>query len=328
MKIYKQIGSEERVEIARLRGEGKSVRQIASVLKRCPSTISRELRRNQAPPGKYWPDTAQQLSGHRRRRPSRLDRDLSLQDFVITKLICHGWTPEQIAAWLKYQQKELTYVSHETIYRWIYAPGQKGLKLWKMLPRHKAKRGLRKYRGSGVHRIPGRVSIHDRPKSVSKRREFGHWEGDLMSFQKNTQHIVVLQERKTRYILSNPLPGKKAVSTKEQMSALMKQLPQRSRRTITFDNGGEFSGHEQLSEEMGLKTFFCDPYASWQKGGIENANGRLRRDLPRKTDVKNMKQEDFDEIIDNYNTTPRKCLGWLTPQQAFFKNLQRVALQT
>ena len=97
---------------------------------------------------------------------------------------------------------------------------------------------------------------------------------------------------------------------------------------MTLDNGGEFARRQLLEEELALKTFFCDPYASWQKGGGENTNGRLRRDLPRKTDVKNMQQEDFDEIIDNYNTTPRKSLGWRTPLEAFNKNLNRVALQT
>ena len=105
-------------------------------------------------------------------------------------------------------------------------------------------------------------------------------------------------------------------------------LPKNARKTITFDNGGEFARHKDLTCKLGIGTFFCDPYASWQKGGVENTNGRLRRDLPRKFDVKSMRKEDFDESIENYNLTPRKSLGWFTPAEVFHKNLRRVALQT
>ena len=107
----------------------------------------------------------------------------------------------------------------------------------------------------------------------------------------------------------------------------MKTIPPKARKTMTFDNGGEFAGHERLLEELGVPSFFCDPYASWQKGGVENTNGRLRRDMPRKTDIRRITREDFDENILNYNTTPRKTLGWLTPQEAFNNNLRRVALR-
>jgi transposase, IS30 family len=149
-----------------------------------------------------------------------------------------------------------------------------------------------------------------------------------MSFMKNTQHMVVLQERKSRFIMSAPLGGKKAPDTAAMMARLFKKLPSKARKTITLDNGGEFAAHATLTDTLGLRSFFCDPYASWQKGGVENGNGRLRRDLPRNTNIQALSQEEFDEIIDNYNTTPRKCLAWLTPLEAFSKNLNPVALQT
>lgn len=328
MKNYHHLTLMEREQIGMLRQSKSSIAQIAIALGRPKSTISRELKRNQAPPGQYWPDTAQTLALRRRRRGSRIDRDEVLKDFVITKLCCHYWTPEQIAGWLKHRQTRIKPISHESIYAWLYKPVQKKEKLWKFLARHKAKRGLRKSRGAGVSRIPNRVPIQDRPKSVENKREFGHWEGDLMSFQKNSQHMLVLRERKTMFTRSSPLPSKKAVTTAQKVIDLMKDLPEKARKSLTLDNGGEFAGHEEWQEKLGLPSFFCDPYASWQKGGVENTNGRLRRDMPRKTNLHQLSQEDFDENILNYNTTPRKSLAWLTPLEAFKKNLAGVALQT
>ena len=328
MGSYVQLSYEERVKLAKLREEKVSLGQIAQALGRSKSTISRELWRNQAPPGQYWPDTAQKLSLNRRQRQCRLDRDERLRAFVLTQLQCHYWTPEQIAAWLMHRQKDIASISHESIYAWLYRPEQKKEKLWKFLARHKAKRGLRKSKGAGVSRIPNRVSIHERPKSVEHKKNFGHWEADLISFLKNSQYAAVIRERKTMYVFSAPLESKKALMTSEVLIDFLKAVPQRARKTITYDNGGEFAAHERVNKALGTCSFFCDPYSSWQKGGVENSNGRLRRDLPRKTDIKNMAKEEFDEVILNYNTTPRKSLGWLTPLEAFNKNLRRVALQT
>lgn len=328
MKNYQQLSPEERVQISILRQEKISIQAIALSLNRSKSTISRELKRNEAPLGQYWPDRAQTLAKERRKRGSRLERDEALRDFVLTHLCCHYWTPEQIAATLKHRQNKIKPISHESIYAWLYTPLQKRNKLWKFLLRHKAKRGVRKTRGAGLSRIPNRVPIQDRPKSVANKRVFGHWEGDLMSFQKNSQHILVLRERKTMFTLSVPLPSKKSQTTAQKVIYLMKDLPQKARKTLTLDNGGEFAGHEQWLKELRLPSFFCDPYASWQKGGVENTNGRLRRDLPRNTNIKQLSQEDFDENILNYNTTPRKSLKWLTPLEVFNYNLHRVALQT
>lgn len=281
----------------------------------------RELKRNQAPPGKYWPDTAQRKARERRQRLRCLDQDERLQEFVRIQLTCHYWTPEQIAGWLKHRQSALRPVSHETIYAWLYQGRQKREKLWKFLPRHKRKRGLRKVRKTCGSRIPRRIPIQKRPKAVEKRKQFGHFEGDLMAFQRNTQHLLVVQERKSRFILSQPLLSKRAVDTAQTIINLLEALPVKARRTITFDNGGEFAAHQDITKRCGTKAFFCDPYASWQKGSIEHTNGRLRRDLPRKTDLKAMTKENFDETIDNYNDTPRKCLNWLTPHEVFLKNL-------
>ena len=328
MREYRQISFEERVKIEQLKRSKVSVTSIALELARAKSTISREIRRNQAPPGAYWSDRAQDLTKKRRKRACLLDRHAELKAFVLTQLYCQYWTPEQIAGYLKWRQKELPSVSHETIYSWIYQPGQKKMKLWTYLTRHKAKRGPRKSKGAGLSRIPDRISIHDRPKAIEKRREFGHWEGDLMSFMKGTQHVLVLRERKTMFTLSVPLKSKKAPETAREIIHLMKNLPPEARKTLTFDNGGEFAAHGTVCNALKMQSFFCDAYASWQKGGVENTNGRLRRDLPRKTDIQALERMDFDEIIENYNTTPRKKFKWRTPLDVFQRNLRRVALRT
>lgn len=328
MRIYKQFTYEERVKLTQLRRSESSITQIASAMRRHRSTIHRELKRNEAPPGEYWPDTAQRITLQRRKRGNVLDRDLELQEFVLEKLQCHYWTPEQIAGYLTKRQKKLRSISHESIYAWIYQKTQKDQKLWKFLPRHKARRGLRKNKGAGQSRIPERISIDERPNIGKKRKLFGHWEGDLMSFKKNSQHILVLRERKSMFTFSVPLLSKKSCSTAQAIIDVMKEIPPKARKTLTLDNGGEFAKHTEVFKVLGLRSFFCDPYASWQKGGVENTNGRLRRDLPRNTNIKVMNQEDFDENIDNYNSTPRKSLKWLTPFEEFIKNLNRVALQT
>ena len=328
MRSYKQFGYEERVKLAQLRQSKSSITQIASAMGRSRATIYRELKRNQAPPGEYWPDTAHNMTLARRKRGNILDRDLGLQAFVLEKLLCHYWTPEQIAGFLTHRQKALPSLSHETIYAWIYQPTNKKQKLWKFLPRHKAKRGLRKSKGAGLARIPERVSILQRPPIGKKRKVFGHWEADLMSFKKNSQHILVLRERKSMLTLSIPLPSKASHTTAQAIIDLLQKIPPQARQTITFDNGGEFAKHRLVTNALGLASYFCDPYASWQKGGIENTNGRLRRDLPRCTNVRDMTQDDFDENIDNYNSTPRKSLNWLTPLEEFNRNLLRVALRS
>ena len=245
-----------RKKIAMLRKSEPSLAKIAAAINRSKATISRELRRNQAPPGEYWPDTAQALTLARKKRVCRIDRDYALKEFVITKLCCHYWSPEAIAGWLKFQQKAIRSISHESIYAWIYQRSPKKDKLWKFLARHKAKRGLRKSKSAGVSRIPNRVSIHERPKVIDTKCEFGHWEGDLMSFMKNSQHILVLRERISMFTLSAVLPSKKAESTAQKLIKLMKNLPSLAIKSLTLDNGGEFAAHIKWQEELGMPRIF------------------------------------------------------------------------
>lgn len=322
MRKYTQLTHEERARMYELRQSKSSITQIALALGRHRTTVTRELKRNAAPPGHYWPDTAQRLARERRRKGCLLDRDEALQEFVVNQLCSFQWSPEQIAGYLKHRQTALRSISHESIYAWIYTRPRE--KLWKHLARHKAKRGLRKYREAGASRIPERVSIHKRPEC----KGFGHWEGDLMSFRKNSQHMLVTHEKHSRFTLAKRLLNKTAVHTAQAGISILKKLPPHARRSATLDNGGEFARHTEWRRKLGIQTYFCDPYASWQKGGVENTNGRLRRDLPRTTDLHALSEDEFNEVIFNHNTKPRKCLGWKTPLEVFNKNLHNVALHT
>jgi IS30 family transposase len=194
-------------------------------------------------------------------------------------------------------------------------------KLHRYLPRAKASRG-RRYFKRRREPIPGRRSIHERGQAIDSREDFGHWEGDLLQFRTQRGHLLTLSERQTRLTLAAPLPCKTAEATATTLCGSFAALPEAARRSITFDNGPEFARHHRLQENLDMQTFFCDPHSPWQRGSIENANGLLRRDLPRKTELSDYSDQDIHDIVWAINTTPRKCLGFLTPAEAFLHQLR------
>ena len=168
--------------------------------------------------------------------------------------------------------------------------------------------------------IKDRVSIHERPKTVDGRTEGGHWEGDLI-ICKRTRPVLVLHERKSRVTLAARLAGKTAAETISVMLTVFARIEPALRKSITFDNDTAFAQHALLRTMRAMTTWFCDAYASWQKGGVENANGRLRRWLPRQIDIDQVSDEEIQDIVITANLTPRKCLGFKTPFQAILKEL-------
>ena len=170
--------------------------------------------------------------------------------------------------------------------------------------------------------IKDRVSIHERPKTVDGRTEGGHWEGDLI-ICKRTRPVLVLHERKSRVTLAARLAGKTAAETISVMLAVFARIEPALRKSITFDNDTAFAQHALLRTMRAMTTWFCDAYASWQKGGVENANGRLRRWLPRQIDIDQVSDEEIQDIVVTANLTPRKCLGFKTPFQAILKELAK-----
>jgi IS30 family transposase len=314
---YKQLSLEDRCEVARLSANGSSVRQIAAALDRSPSTISRELNRNRGAQVGYKPSYAHQQTRARRWKGSRLERDESLRDAVIKRL-ASGWSPEQIAGRLQ-RERARQVISYESIYRFIYAQiaRTKDYRWRRYLPRGKSKRGCRGRKGGGSPSfIEGRVSLAKRPIEVSDRNTCGHWEADLMMFAKYGQAILTVHERKSRLLLAIRLTSKAAHGVARHLVNLFGAMPQPLRQTVTFDNGTEFARHRVL-HSLAIDTFFCDPYAPWQKGGIENAIGRMRRFMPRKTDLATLSKSRFRNLVAAYNNTPRKCLDFRTPAESF-----------
>jgi transposase, IS30 family len=313
---------EERERLAASKAEGLSLRAIAARLGRAASTVSRELRRNALPRGGYLPVDAEGCYLERRQRPAVLERDERLGRFVRERLL-EGWTPEQIAGWLKRgEERGLRPVSCEAVYAFIHRAGQKAEKLWRLLPRGRARRGRRRRAREPRNVIAERRSIHDRPEAVQERKDAGHWEGDLL-ICKRTRPVLVLKERKTRFVLAARLAGKSAAETVAVMMAVFRRLDPRLRSSITLDNDTAFARHGLLASACAMATWFCDAYASWQKGAVENANGRLRRDLPRDLDLDALGDAELQEIVLTHNLTPRKCLGFLTPVQALLGELGR-----
>ena len=321
MGKYRHLTPEDREQIAVLLAAGWTNGAIAASIGKSPSTVGRELRRNCLESGRYSARIADGAYMARRQRNATLERDLRLAGFVRDRL-AEGWSPQQISGWLKSgAERGLSAVAMETIYAFIYRARQKGEHLWRCLARRRKRRRPLRARPSR-DTIKDRVSIHERPEIVADRSELGHWEGDLIICRR-ARPVLVLHERKSRLTLAARLTGKGAAETASVIMAIFCRLDPALRRTITFDNDTCFARHGWLREALDMTTWFCDAYASWQKGGIENANGRLRRWLPKRTNLDDVSDEDIQEIIMTYNLTPRKCLGYATPIQALFKDLGR-----
>ena len=319
MRSYRHLSEDERDQIGIWRAAGRSVGAIARALGRAKATISRELQRNALPSGGYSPLHAAGAYQLRRRREAILEREAALRGFVRDRL-AEGWTPEQISGWLKAgNEPRLRAIGCETIYAFIYRAAQKAETLWRYLTRRHKRRRLRRARLSR-DTIKDRASIHDRPKTVETRGEAGHWEGDLI-ICKRLRPVLVLHERKSRVTLAARLMGKTAAETISAMLTVFGRIDPRLRKSITFDNDTAFAQHGLLRTMRDMATWFCDAYASWQKGGVENANGRLRRWLPRHLDIDRMSEEEIQEIVLSANLTPRKCLGFKTPFQALLAEL-------
>lgn len=319
MEGYTHLTAEERDRLALMRAAGMGVRAMGRELGRAGSTVSRELRRNALPRGGYRPDHADGAYLLRRQRQAVLEGEARLRAFVVQRL-SEGWTPEQIAGRLKARpERNLASISHESIYAFIYRPAQKTEKLWQFLVRRRSRRRPLQAR-TARDRIKDKVHIGERSAAANDRAEPGHWEGDLV-ICKRSRPLLVLHERKTRTTLMARLMGKSAGETIAAIQAVLKRLTPMMRHSITFDNGTEFAQHKLLRGLLSATTYFCDAYASWQKGGIENTNGRIRRWLPRRADLDAMTDADIQDIAMTLNLTPRKCLGFKTPVEAFLSEL-------
>jgi IS30 family transposase len=312
----------EREEISRGMVAGKSTRAIAASLDRAPSTISREIRRNDGPHG-YRARQGDQAAWDRGCRPKvcKLVQIRALAQLGASKLRLE-WSPEQVAGWLRraHPDDEALQVSHETIYRSLFIQARGALK--KELMAHlRRTRGMRRSRHhtqktSIRGQITDAVSISERPAAVEDRALPGHWEGDLLFGSKNSQ-IATLVERQSRYVMLAKA-GKK--DTETVVNALIKhaqKLPHELYRSLTWDRGKEMADHRRFTLATDIKVYFCDPRSPWQRGSNENANGLLRQYLPKGIDLSGYSQSKLNAIARRLNERPRKTLDYQTPAQRF-----------
>jgi IS30 family transposase len=294
-------------------------RQIAKFIGRNIAVVVREIQRHKSPYFPYNAALAQRSAERKSHKTNKrkLEKNEKLRQWVVTRLR-DKWSPEQIEGRLKeYPPPELkgATITHEAIYQYIYTNDDNPL-LYKYLRRSKwlrQKRGKRKYR---AQIIPDRTSIHQRPEEINKREKVGHFESDTVEFRKQREVISVQYERKIQLARITKLLTKKAEDTEYALSKTLENLPRELCQSITFDNGTENVKHTTLKEIYEIKTYFCDPYSAWQKGGVENLNGLIRQYLPKKTNMQEVTENDILEIQESLNNRPRKGLGYLTPNEA------------
>jgi IS30 family transposase len=316
------LSSAEREEISRGVVAGHSIRSIAASLKRAPSTVSREIRRNEGRDG-YRASHADQAAWDRARRPKpcKLALHPSLALRVAHKLQRH-WSPEQIAGWLRrtYPKDRNGQVSHETIYRTLYIQSRGALKkeLLAHLRRTRAMRRSRHHtqKTDNHGRITNTVSISERPASAEDRAIPGHWEGDLLFGNRNSQ-IATLVERQTRYLMLVKVGSK---DTETVVNALIKnarRLPTELYRSLTWDRGKEMADHRRFTLATEIQVYFCDPHHPWQRGTNENTNGLLRQYFPKGIDLSVVSQAKLNAVARQMNKRPRKTLGYETPAERY-----------
>ena len=312
----------EREEISRGLESRLSLRSIALRLRRSPSTVSREVKRNGGA-NRYRAVRSDQAAWERAHRPKpcKLACNYSLR-WTVSRKLQLNWSPEQIAGWLKrkYPQEEHNQVSHETIYRSLFVQARGVLKK-ELMQYLRSKRRMRRSRQAslkrdGLGQIKDAVSIRQRPASVEDRAVPGHWEGDLIGGSRNS-YIATLVERHTRYVMLAKVPNK---DTQSVVSALIKQahkLPRELYKSLTWDRGKELADHRRFTLATDIDVYFCDPSSPWQRGSNENTNRLLRQYFPKGTDLSVHSQAHLNKIARQLNERPRKTLQFETPADRF-----------
>lgn len=314
-KSYQQLAKEERDRLSLLKVQGKSLREIAGLLGRNVSTISRELKRNSRPFHlDYLPHRAQDFSDARKKAGHERQRlpNFRLRTFI-RLMLRHGWSPERISGRLKALGRESA--SHETIYQWIYADSRDMIPFLLRARRRRLRRGH-----SNKHKrlhIPSRTPISERPADIELRQEPGHWEADTIVGARHKSALRILVERKSRLTSLHRLSAKNAAAMRESIIQALQHYPKSLRLSITYDNGKENTQHLQTNLKLGTASYFCAPMHSWEKGSVENAAGLVRRRLPKKTDFAKVSEGQIRNTEFWLNNLPRKCLGYKTPREVF-----------
>jgi IS30 family transposase len=317
---YTQLTLVERFVIYHMRVVGCGVRQIARELGRHHSTISRELERNTTAEGlsPMWISHAQRLCEQRRQRARHRRRadNAVLGRYVQERLSAH-WSPQMIAGRLPvdFPGDTAMRISHEAVYRWIYAGAKLGGQLYRCLPYRRKRRRKQRRCSARCAPIAGRVPISQRPTEIDTRKHFGHWEADTIYGSKTKHCLLTHVERKTRFLILTKIEDRSASSVAQAHIAQFSQLPQQWRQSVTVDNGSEFAQFSRVEQACSLRFYFADPYCAWQRGSNENTNGLIRRYLPKGTDFSQVDDTYLAKLAENLNNRPRRCLNYRTPTE-------------
>jgi transposase, IS30 family len=312
---YHQLTTGERYTLSALRRQGLNQADIARAMGRHPSTISRELRRNAIGPRRWYvPSKAGKKTRGRRSRSRRNQRFHPEQWRLVVSLLEQLWSPEQISGTLRLEGR--LRISHETIYRYIWADRTRGGDLFRFLRGALKQRRKRNGTYDSRGRLAGKRSIAERPPGAENRSRVGHLEGDTVLGSGDKHCVVTLVDRKTGYVLIGKLAARTVEATNQRTVSLLRQAPRRT-RTITLDNGTEFHGYKTIEKSSGATVYFATPHHSWERGTSENTNGLIRQYLPKRTSMANLTQRDCTWIAEELNNRPRKRLGFLTPNQCY-----------
>jgi IS30 family transposase len=316
VKKYSHLNLAEREEIAI--GLEKGMRQgvIAKKLNRDPSTISREIKRNNPIKNivRYRANRAQLKADERKETKNKRQRipNKKLRRFIC-KCLLMGYSPEIIA--YKASEKNGRWkTNYETIYQWIYNDRKDLIPFLERGHKKRRKRGSAQQKR--CPKVPNRTMIQQRPDCVALRSRAGDWETDTIISRQSKAAVMVLANRKLRYIILKKLDGKNAYSMHKALVKSLEAFPCRFKKSITYDNGTENALHELTNKILGTKSYFCNPYHSWEKGTVENLIGIVRRFYPKKTDWKYITQWDLNKVMRFINNRPMKCLGFISPLQA------------
>lgn len=316
-KGYKQLTVGERDLIGALKASGMSIGDIGKELGRNKSTISRELSRNGPPihTGYYLSHKAHERTVERRSKSRRIAKlkSTEIKEYVSSKLVIY-WSPELIAGRLQIEHPGLK-ISHEAIYQWIYGEAKEYIPYLIRKHRTRWKKG-RSRKHQKVH-IPCRIGINERPEYIDKRLQAGHWEADTAVSRQSKAALHIMTERKTRLSMIDKIKRREAKEVRTTIIRRLSRKPKSMKRTITYDNGGENVSHIMINNQVGIKSYFCNPYHSWEKGTVENTIGIVRWFLPKKTDFAKVSDEQIKNIENWLNNRPRKCLNFMTPNEAY-----------
>jgi len=316
MKKYERLTQDERNEIVVMLNKEKSIREIAKLLGRDKGTISREIKRNHGRK-RYRAHKAQERAESRQQKAHC---KFTLKSYAlrveVERLIKNNWSPELVAGRLALTHPQLPKISHEAIYQWIYSSAKHLIGYLLHCPKESKNYKRGRDRKQNRMPIPERVDITQRPQEINDRSQSGHWESDLI-VGSGKSALKVAVERKQRLTKIRKVCDKTSQQSNIALVDILSSMPKNCVKSMTYDNGSENVGHLEINKLFEIKSYFCQPYHSWEKGTVENTNGLIRRFFKKGINFDNISETEIATVENWLNNRPRKCLNYFTPQEVF-----------